>query len=53
MKNSYNIICISDNLYSQHTAVMLTSLFETNINANCNIYLLTTDINMENETKLI
>lgn len=28
--NSFNIVCISDEAYAQHTAVMLASLFDTN-----------------------
>ena len=39
MKQPYNIVCVSDESYIQHTAVMLCSLFETNKN---NIFHITT-----------
>lgn len=48
----FNIVCISDNKYSQHTAVMLTSLFETHKNKRFDIYIFTTDIDESNENKL-
>lgn len=53
MKNKiYNIICVSDENYTQHTAVMLCSLFENNLNKNFYIYILTTDIKSESKVKL-
>lgn len=48
----YNIVCVSDENYIQHAAVMLCSLFETNINKNFHIYLLTTGIKTDTESKL-
>ena len=51
-RTEFNIVCISDNLYSQHTAVMLTSLFESNPKTSCNIYLFTTNIDENNKFKL-
>ena len=47
--NIFNIVCISNNIYTQHAAVMLTSLFKTNPKVNCNIYLFTTEIDKNNE----
>ena len=53
MKNNiFNIVCISNNIYTQHAAVMLTSLFETNPKVNCNIYLFITEINENNKSEL-
>lgn len=48
----YNIVCVSDENYIQHAAVMLCSLFETNINKNFHIYLLTTGVKTDTESKL-
>lgn len=48
----YNIVCVSDENYIQHTAVMLCSLFENNINKNFHIYLLSTGIKIDTEKKL-
>lgn len=48
----YNIVCVSDENYIQHTAVMLCSLFENNINKDFHIYLLTSGIKMDTERKL-
>lgn len=48
----YNIVCVSDENYIQHTAVMLCSLFENNINKNFHIYLLSTGIKIDIEEKL-
>ena len=53
MKNKiYNIVCVSDDSYIQHAAVMLCSLFENNRNKIFHIYLLTTGIQTETEEKL-
>ena len=41
---SYNIVCVSDEGYVQHAAVMLCSLFETNRNKTFYVYFLTTGI---------
>jgi len=48
----YNIVCVTDENYVQHTAVMLCSLFENNINNHFQIYLFTTGIKIESEKKL-
>lgn len=48
----YNIVCVSDENYIQHTAVMLCSLFENNTNKNFNIYLFTTGIKTGTEKSL-
>lgn len=48
----YNIVCVSDENYIQHTAVMLCSLFEHNTDKNFHIYLLTTGIKTDTEAKL-
>lgn len=48
----YNIVCVSDEGYVQHTAVMLCSLFVTNKNKIFNIYFLTIGISQESEVRL-
>ena len=49
MKNNiFNIVCISNNIYTQHAAVML----ETNPKVNCNIYLFITEIDENNKSEL-
>ena len=48
----YNIVCISDENYIQHTAVMLCSLFENNIDKKFIIYLFTTGIKEDTQEKL-
>lgn len=53
MDRVYNIVCVSDEAYIQHAAVMLCSLFETNRSKAFCIYLLTTNISNETEQKLI
>ena len=52
MTTLYNIVCVSDESYVQHTAVMLCSLFETNPGKEFYIYLLTTSISEESNLKL-
>lgn len=42
--NNYNIVCVSDEGYAQHAAVMLCSLFETNKQKHFQIYFLTTTL---------
>lgn len=42
--NLYNIVCICDEAYVQHAAVMLHSLFKTNESKTFKIYLLTEGI---------
>lgn len=41
---NYNIVCVSDESYAQHAAVMLCSLFETNKHKHFTIYFLTTSL---------
>lgn len=48
----YNIVCVSDENYIQHTAVMLCSLFENNTNKNFDIYLFTTGIKTDTKKSL-
>lgn len=48
----YHIVCISDENYIQHTAVMLCSLFKNNLEKCFHIHLLTTRIKPETEEKL-
>lgn len=52
MKQPYNIVCVSDESYIQHTAVMLCSLFETNKNNIFHIYLLTPDVSQASRQRL-
>ncbi len=52
MKQPYNIVCVSDESYIQHTAVMLCSLFETNKNNIFHIYLLTPDVSQVSRQRL-
>lgn len=49
---SYHIVCVSDENYTQHLAVMLCSLFENNLDKSFHIYLLTTGIKPETEKRL-
>ena len=48
----YNIVIVADNGYIQHSAVMLCSLFESNKDKRFHIFLFTTDISKENESRL-
>ncbi len=43
MEDRLNIVCIADDKYAQHCAVMLCSLFETNRDKQFNVYLITND----------
>ena len=52
MKQPYNIVCVSNEAYIQHTAVMLCSLFESNKNNIFCIYLLTPDISPISKQRL-
>lgn len=49
---TFNIVCVSDESYVQHTAVMLCSLFETNRGKSFNIFLLTNGIKEESAGRL-
>lgn len=48
----YNIVCIADEAYAQHTAVMLTSLFYQNPHKIFRIFLMTNSMTMETKEKL-
>ena len=48
----YNIVIVADDGYIQHSAVMLCSLFESNKDKRFRIFLFTTDISKENESRL-
>lgn len=47
-----NIVCVSDEKYIQHTAVMLTSLFECNRNKKFRVFILTDGISSTIKHKL-
>lgn len=49
---TYNIVIVANEGYMQHAAVMLCSLFETNKNKQCDIYMLTDGITKESEGRL-
>lgn len=48
----YNIVCIADETYAQHTAVMLASLFDKNQQKKFNVFLMTYSIKEETKQKL-
>lgn len=48
----YNIVCVADENYAQHSAVMLTSLFETNRDKAFNIYFMTYSLSDESKKRL-
>lgn len=48
----YNIVCIADETYAQHTAVMLTSLFYQNPKKLFRIFLMTNTISENTKKKL-
>lgn len=48
----YNIVCISDEIYAQHTAVMLTSLFYTNKERAFRVFVLTQGLSKETIARL-
>lgn len=50
--NSFNIVCISDEAYAQHTAVMLASLFDTNREKKFQIFILTQGLSTITITQL-
>lgn len=52
MKQPYTIVCVSDENYIQHTAVMLCSLFETNKNNIFYIYLFTPNASQTSQQRL-
>lgn len=48
-----NIVIVSNDAYTQHAAVMLTSLFESNNDVNFHVFLLTDGISDVNQTRLM
>lgn len=48
----YNIVCVADQAYAQHAAVMLTSLFETDREHRFRVFLLTYMMNAETKKRL-
>lgn len=49
----YNIVCIADEAYAQHTAVMLVSLFDKNRQKKFNVFLMTYTMMEETKQKLL
>lgn len=52
MSHIYNIVCIADEAYAQHTAVMLTSLFSTNPDKTFRVFLMTYIMSSETKKRL-
>lgn len=48
----YHIVCVSDENYVQHAAVMLCSLFENNRGKQFHVYLFTTGIEANTQERL-
>lgn len=48
----YNIVCIADEAYAQHTAVMLASLFATNPDKTFRVFLMTYTMSSETKRRL-
>ena len=48
----YNIVCIADEAYAQHTAVMLASLFSQNAEKQFRVFLMTYTMSEETKRKL-
>lgn len=51
--NNYNIVCVSNEQYVQHAAVMLCSLFENNKGKKFSIYYLMYDLSEISKNKII
>mgnify|MGYP001074755902 CR=1 FL=1 len=49
--NEYNIVCITDDLYAQHTGVMIASLL-VHSSKPCRIFVLTNSLTEDNKNKL-
>ncbi len=49
---TYNIVCVADESYAQHAAVLLVSLFETNKTHQFDVYLFTFMMTEETKKKL-
>lgn len=52
MSHPFHIVCIADEAYAQHAAVMLTSLFETNRENKFRVFLMTISMGEETKRKL-
>lgn len=52
MSNPYNIVCVSDEGYAQHAAVMLCSLFEKNRHKTFAIHFFTTNLSKKLQDRL-
>ena len=52
MNNVYNIVCVANEGYAQHTAVMLCSLFETNKDKSFSVFLFTNGFGAESSKRL-
>lgn len=52
IEKKYNILCATDDKYVPYCGIMLTSLFENNINCQINVYLLTEELNLSNRSIL-
>ena len=48
----YNIVCVADEAYAQHTAVMLTSLFDHNRHKLFRVFLMTYIMSSETKKRL-
>lgn len=48
----YNIVCIADEAYAQHTAVMLASLFDHNPDKRFRVFLMTYTMSSETKSRL-
>ena len=48
----YNIVCVADEAYAQHTAVMLTSLFDHNSTRQFRVFLMTYIMSSETKKRL-
>lgn len=49
----YNIVCIADEAYAQHTAVMLASLFDHNRDTLFRVFLMTYTMSIETKERLV
>ena len=50
--DNYNILCATDNNYVPYCGIMLTSLFENNKNLKLHVFILTENLNEENQNNL-
>lgn len=52
MEKTYNIVCVADESYAQHAAVMLASLIDHNKEKNFHVFLLTTGMSADTMERL-